>query len=158
MTWLDWVLVLWLVASAIYGLVKGLFPLAFGLAGLVIGIVLARRLYSPVSTWFGFISNETAARVVAFVIIVAVVLVVAALLGRLAQRALASLSLGWVDRLGGAILGLAVGAVSAGALLAVLSRLTFLGLEPLIGDSPLASALLKGLPLLSALLPGEFRG
>ena len=61
--------------------------------------------------------------------------------------------LGWIDRLGGAILGFLMGAIFMGATLAVLVKFFSTGL---VAESFLAGVLLDKFPLILALLPSEF--
>ena len=62
--------------------------------------------------------------------------------------------LGWVNRLGGAVLGLILGAIFCGALLAMWVK--FQGIGDTILDSALASFLLDKFPIVMGLLPSEF--
>jgi membrane protein required for colicin V production len=59
-----------------------------------------------------------------------------------------------VNRLGGAVLGLFLGAFFCGGLLAMWVH--FLGMPQAIADSAIATVLLDRLPMVLALLPGEF--
>ena len=62
--------------------------------------------------------------------------------------------LGWVDRLGGAILGLAVGGLFCAAVLAASVKFG-LG-SGLVDGSGISTLLLDWLPAVLVLLPGEF--
>jgi membrane protein required for colicin V production len=81
------------------------------------------------------------------------VIVVAGLLARLLKLALSAVLLGWVDKVGGAVVGLLVGAIIWSIILA--TWVQFFGSD-LVADSFLAEVLLDKFPLILALLPEEF--
>lgn len=153
MNWLDIILIIALVGSAFIGLRLGIIKAVLSLVGLIVGVVLAGNFYEPVSSWFGFISNDNAANIVAFILILVGVMLLAALLARLLKLAASITMLGWVDRIGGAVFGFLMGAILLSALLATWVK--FLG-TGLVTESFLAGVLLDKFPLILALLPEEF--
>jgi len=153
MNWLDIILIIALVGSAFIGLWIGIIRAALALVGLIVGVVLAGNFYEPVSSWFGFIPNDDAANIVAFILILVGVMLLAALLARLLKLAASITMLGWVDRIGGAVFGFLMGAILWSALLATWVK--FLG-TGLVTESFLAGVLLDKFPLILALLPEEF--
>ena len=153
MNWLDIILIIALVGSAFIGLRLGIIKAVLSLVGLIVGVVLAGNFYEPVSSWFGFISNDNAANTVAFILILVGVMLLAALLARLLKLAASITMLGWVDRIGGAVFGFLMGAILLSALLATWVK--FLG-TGLVTESFLAGVLLDKFPLILALLPEEF--
>jgi len=153
MNWLDIILIIALVGSALVGLWIGIIRAALALIGLIVGVVLAGNFYEPVSSWFGFIPNDDAANIVAFILILVGVMLVAALLARLLKLAASITMLGLVDRIGGAVFGFLMGAILLSALLATWVK--FLG-TGLVTESFLAGVLLDKFPLILALLPEEF--
>ena len=153
MNWLDLVLVVVLIISALIGLRAGLIRAALSLAGLIVGIILAGRYYVPFSEQLAFIPQAGLAKVVAFAIIFIGVMVVASVLARLLKWAASVMMLGWVNRIGGAIFCFVLGAVFCSALLAIWVK--FLGAGA-IADSGLATVLLGRFPIVLALLPPEF--
>ncbi|MCX6002834.1 MAG: CvpA family protein, partial [Chloroflexi bacterium] len=78
---------------------------------------------------------------------------VAALIAMALRSIIKAVMLGWVDRLGGAILGLIMGVLSVSALLAIVVKLTD---SSLITNSALASFFLDKFPLILGFLPKEF--
>ena len=156
MNWLDWVLVASLGFSIISGLKKGLVKTVFGIAGMVVGIILASRYYNLLAPNLTFISQENLAKIAAFVIIVAAISLIANILGAIFKKIVSMLTLGWVDRLSGAVLGLALGAISLGVTLALLIKFSIFGLDQIISQSWLAALLLKTYPLVKNLLPMDF--
>jgi membrane protein required for colicin V production len=154
MNWLDIVIIILLIISAISGLISGFIKSAFSLAGLLGGIFLAGRYYVAFSGLFGFINNDNTARIVAFIIIFVAVMIVATILGIVFTKIISAVLLGWINRLLGAALGVLLGAIFIGALLAILVKYT--GSNSIITDSAMASFLLDRVPLVLALLPPEF--
>ena len=153
MNWIDIVIAIYLILSVIGGAMPGLIRSVLSLLGMIIGVVLAANFYEKLATVFGFIHNQTVANVISFVLIVGAVVVIAAIVGSALRSVIKAIHLGWIDGLGGAVFGLAMGAISAGALLAVIIKLT--GSE-LIANSALAGFLLDKFPMVLGFLPSEF--
>ena len=154
MNWLDIVIVIIIGICAFIGLRKGLIKAVLSLVGLIVGIVLAGRYYHPFSEYLTFITNETLARIAAFLIILIGVMVVATLIARLLKWATSAIMLGWVDRVGGIGFGIFLGAMFCGAGIAIWARIA--GIEGAISESVLARLLLDRFPMVLALLPDEF--
>jgi len=153
MNWLDIIIAIVLVVSMIMGFANGLIKSLMTLAGLVVGIFLAGRFYENLAGAMGFISNENAAKIVAFIIIFAVVMIIAAIASMLLTKLVSAILLGWINRLGGAAFGLILGAIFIAAILAIWAK--YAG-NSLIEGSALASFLLDTFPFILGLLPSEF--
>ena len=154
MNWLDIVILVVLVMATIFGLRTGIIKAVLSLAGLIFGVILAGRYYAPLAEQLTFIPQAGAAKIVAFALILIGVMVIAGVLAKLLKWAVSVVMLGWVNRLGGAVFGLLMGATFCGALLAIWVK--FLGPGDTIVDSTLARVLLGYLPIVLALLPEEF--
>ncbi len=154
MNWLDIVIIVALAISTFLGLRTGIIKAVLSLAGLIVGVILAGHLYVPLSEQLSFIPQAGVAEVVAFAIILIGVMVIAVVLARLLKWAASVVMLGWVNHLGGAIFGLALGAIFCGALLAIWVK--WLGAGSIIAESIVAAVLLEKFPLILALLPDEF--
>ena len=61
--------------------------------------------------------------------------------------------LGWVDKIGGAVLGLILGALSISAILAIIAKVSN---SSLITDSKFAGFFLDEFPLILKFLPSDF--
>jgi membrane protein required for colicin V production len=153
MNWLDILILITLAASVIGGLTTGIVRGLVNLAGLILGIFLAGLYYETVAGWLGFISNADIAKTAAFVLIVAVVMIIAGLVGALLHKLISAVLLGWLDHLLGGVLGLLVGAIAWGALLALWAK--FFNADAVSG-SAIAKILLDKFPLVLALLPPGF--
>ena len=153
MNWLDIVLLVMLALSAVNGLIQGLIKAVLSLVGIIVGVILAGQFYQPLSDLFGFINNEDTADIVAFLIILIGVMLLAYLLAQLLTKVATVTMLGWVNRLGGAIFGLLVGAIFLSALLATWVK--FSGSDT-VTSSAIAGFLLDKFPLILTLLPEDF--
>jgi membrane protein required for colicin V production len=154
MHWLDIVILVALAIATFLGLRMGLIKAALILVGIVVGVILAGHYSGPLAQRLTFIPSEGVAKVVAFAFILIGVLVIAAIVAKLLTWAAKVVMLGWVNRLGGAVLGLLLGALFCGALLAM--WVNFVGMADAIAQSAIATILLDRLPMVLALLPGEF--
>ncbi len=153
MNWLDIIIIVALIIPAFFGAKQGLIKAALSLAGLIVGVVLASNYYQQLGRVLDFIDNENIASIVAFILILVVVMVIANVLAVLLKATAKAVLLGWVDRLGGAIFGLVMGALFMGAILAIVVK--FFG-TVLVTESVLAGILLDKFPVVLALLPSEF--
>ena len=154
MNWLDLVIIVALAISTFIGFKTGIIKAALSLAGLIVGVILAGRYYVTFSGWLSFIPNENVAKIAAFAIILIGIMVIAAILARLLKWTVSVMMLGWVNHLGGAVFGLALGAIFCSALLAIWVK--WLGVGSTITESIVAALLLDKFPLILALLPDEF--
>lgn len=154
MNWLDIVIIIVIVIAGLAGLKVGIIKALLTVAGVVVGVVLAGRL----STWLGgrltFISNPGAAKAAAFAIILVVVIIIFLVAAALLNKIISSILLGWVNRLGGAVLGLFLAGVFIGAVLTMWVK--FLGAGNTIQDSVMAGFLLNSFPVVLGLLPSDF--
>ncbi|MBA7504667.1 hypothetical protein ES706_03314 [subsurface metagenome] len=154
MSWLDIVIIVVVVIATFWGLRIGILKAVLSLAGLIVGVILAGRFYVPLSQQLTFIPQVGIAKIVAFAIILVGIMVIAGVLANLLKWAASIMMLGWVNRLGGAVFGLVLGAIFCSALLAIWVK--FLGVAGVISESILTAVLLHYFPMVLALLPGEF--
>jgi membrane protein required for colicin V production len=153
MNWLDIVVIVALVIPVFIGFKKGVIKAALTLAGLIIGVILASNFYKPFAQALTFITDESIANIVAFILILTGVMVIAHVLVRLLKFVTSVTMLGWIDRLGGALFAFLIGAILWSALLATWVK--FFGTS-LVADSFLARVLLDKFPFILGLLPNEF--
>lgn len=153
MNWLDIIIIIALIVPIFTGLMQGLIKAALSLAGIIVGVVLASNFYETVGGWLAFISNEDVANIVAFIIILALVFIIAQVVAFFLRATIKALTLGWVDRVGGAVFGFIMGAILISALLATVVK--FFG-EGLVTESALGQFLLDSFPIILGLLPSRF--
>jgi membrane protein required for colicin V production len=113
MNLLDFLLLLPVVWLCIRGFGKGLIIELATLAGLALGILaayfLADNLQGLIKDYFSF--NDTGTRIAAYIIIFLVVMLVMFIIGKLVEKSVDLVSLGWLNKLLGAIVGIAKGIV-----------------------------------------------
>lgn len=126
LTWLDWLFVALLTVTALSGLMRGMIREVLGLAAWLVAIVAARLLAPDVAGRLtGLVDSPDGRLVIAFVLVIAAVIIIFMLITRMLQAVLGWAGLGIIDRLGGAAFGLLKG----GAILVVVTLL--IGLTPL---------------------------
>jgi membrane protein required for colicin V production len=153
MNWLDVLILIGLAASVMSGLTKGVVRGVVNLLGVLFGVFMAGRFYEMASGWLGLIHNQNVAHAVAFMAIVIVFMILAGLLGELLHKIISGIMLGWLDHMIGGILGLFIGAVAWGAILALWVKFFSNGA---VSGSAIARILLDKFPLVLNLLPGSF--
>jgi membrane protein required for colicin V production len=156
MNWLDIVIIVGLIISVIIGLQAGLIKVLFLLAGVIIGVILAGRYSDSLADKLSFISDPGIAGVVAFVIILLATIIVALILAYIVEKIAHWVLLGWLDKLGGAVIGLLLGAIGIGAILAMWMK--YQGGVDVISGSVMAKFLLDQFGIVLGLLPSEYEG
>ena len=108
----DWIILLFLLFSVVTAAWEGFFHEAFGLAGLIVGYLVAAWQYRRLADWFEtFLKQTWLGDISAFLIIFFAVLIIAGLLGRLMRRVMKAAGLTAIDRTLGALLGLVKGSL-----------------------------------------------
>jgi membrane protein required for colicin V production len=144
------IVILGLISGIARGFVRGL----FGLAGLIIGVMIAAGNYQYVSrTVLAFMPDERLRTILAFVAILLIALLLFSLLGRLLSKAVHLAELGWVDRLAGAVLGILTASILSGMLL-MLAVIGGVHGERFLVDSVLAPKVLAVTDAVVSIFPG----
>lgn len=111
MNLLDFLLLIPIVWLCIRGFGKGLVLELATLAGLALGILaayfFADELEAMITDYFSFSSSAT--RIIAYIIIFLLVLLVLFIVGKLVEKSVDMVALGWLNKLLGAIIGIAKG-------------------------------------------------
>jgi len=152
--YLDIVILIVIAVSAFSGFLQGLIKAVLSFVGLALGISLASRYYASLAPDLTFISNPTFAEIAAFAIILITILIATTVTAVVLTNIASAILLGWLNRLGGAVLGFLIGSLICGVVLAVWLR--FFGATGFITESVLAKVLLDKLPLVLSFLPKEF--
>jgi len=153
MNWLDIIILVVIVGSAVGGLFNGFIKTVFSLGGFILGVFLAGRYYGGLGDSLTFIANETAAGILAFIIIFVAVTVIFAILGSVFTKIVSWALLGWINRLLGGVIGAFMGALMISAILAIIIKYTG---SSIISGSAIAGFLLNYFPMILGLLPDEF--
>lgn len=126
MTAFDFIVIGVVVVSTLLAFMRGFMRVVVSLATLVIAALAAIHFSAPVGMMLPDFGGSPAARyVTAFALIAIAVLIVGALAGWVLSRLVRAIGLGFLDRLLGAVVGLARGALIAvlGVLIAGLTSL-----------------------------------
>ena len=153
---LDWLLIALLAYSVVKAFLQGFFREAFALGGLVIGLLIASWGYESAALHLnGLITSPPIAQFVAFLLILAVTMVVFSIAGKLLRKTASAIGLGLLDRLGGAVFGFVRGCLLGVALLMAFTA--FLPTAPWIRNSKMAPYFLQGGHAVSFLVPEDLK-
>jgi membrane protein required for colicin V production len=157
MNWLDAVIVIviaWLTFAAFR---VGIIREVVGVIALVVGVLAAGYYYDDLAeNVLLVIDDDTAANVIAFLVLFGTVALGGQLAAFLLKQMTALLALGWVDHLAGAAFGLLKGLILVEVFLILFTTYPYLGLGGAVRGSAIAPLFLDGGPVLLKLLPGEF--
>jgi membrane protein required for colicin V production len=121
----DWAILTVLLIAVVSATVQGFFHEAFGLAGLVVGYVLAAWQYPRVAVWFApHVKAPWLSDMLGFLIIFLAVVILACILGRTVRWAMKEAGLSALDRTLGALLGLLKGALFVSVILMGMTAFT----------------------------------
>jgi membrane protein required for colicin V production len=154
MNWLDILILVVLAVSVIGGLMAGVIKILFGVVGIILGVVLAGRFGGSLADKLTFISDARTANILSFIVIMIVVLLIAGLLAFIFKKIAEGVMLGWINRLGGAVLGLFMGMILMAAILTV--SVKYAGFGGSVENSWMAGFLLNKFPIVLGFLPKEF--
>lgn len=107
MTTIDIVFLIIIGAGAILGLFKGFIKQLATIAGLIVGLIAAKSLYLSLAEKISPMLDDsmTVAQIISFVAIWIAVPLAFLLVATLLTKAMAAISLGWLNRLMGLLLG-----------------------------------------------------
>ncbi|MBZ5571134.1 MAG: CvpA family protein [Acidobacteriia bacterium] len=124
MTAADWIIVVAIVVSVVQAAIAGFFQEAFGIAGLVLGYLLAAWNYHRLADHFAQYSSRWLVEIAAFLIIFAVAMLLAGVAGRIARWIMKEAGLSSVDRVLGGALGLLRGCLGVAIVLVSMAAFT----------------------------------
>ncbi len=152
----DWIIIAFLVFSVTGAALQGFFHEAFGLAGLVVGYLFAAWQYHRLAEWFApYLKSPWVGDIAGFLIIFFAVLMVAGFAGRIARWAMKKAGLSALDRILGALLGLARGVLVVAIVLTAVAA--FAPAAKWLAGSELAPYFLVGGRAAVWLAPSELR-
>jgi len=121
----DWAILAIILISVLQAASEGFFHAAFGVAGLVVGYVLAAWQYHRLAAWFAsYLKSPWLGDIAAFLIIFVAVLVLAGIIGRVVRWAVREAGLSWFDRSLGAAFGVLRGALMVAVILMGMTAFT----------------------------------
>lgn len=159
MNWLDGLIIFVVLICMFLGYRRGLLGTLIMLGGIVLAIVMAGWFYSPVANWLSnYLESWTQARVAAFIVIFVGIVVVALTISWLLDRFLSLAHIAWLNKLGGLVIGLVIGALVWGAVLSLIVKFPWGNVERTVRSSAIADFLLDKFPFVLYLLPNDFEG
>ncbi len=158
MNGLDYVIVVAIALGAIYGLSRGALRMATSVLSVAGGLYVASIKYGWAAAvarkQFG--TNPTLSAVIGYVAMFAIVFVVIEIAGSTVTRLARTVHFGWLDRIGGGVLGAAIAAALAGVGVMLLTALLPAD-TPLLTHSDLAHELVAYNYALLEYVPPEVR-
>ena len=133
MNYLDIIIGIILILFAIVGLRNGIIREAFSLAAFIGGIYGAIKLSDMVGKWLGNIINVSPEwmAVISFILVFIALALLINWLGNMLANLIESVSLGFIDKLGGIVFGIAKGFLLVGVLILLLD---FFGIKDVVDD------------------------
>ncbi len=131
MNYLDIIIGIILILFALGGLRNGIIREAFSLAAFIGGIYGAIKLSDLVGKWLGNLINVSQEwmSVISFIIVFIALALLINWLGGLLANLIESISLGFIDKLGGAVFGVVKGFILVGVLILLLD---FFGIKDVL--------------------------
>jgi membrane protein required for colicin V production len=121
----DWAIVGVIAVSTAVATSEGFVQQAFGIAGLIVGYLLAAWQYHQLAEWFGpHVSSAWVGDIAAFVLIFVAVVIVAGVAGRIVRWAMKGVGLSLFDRVLGALLGVVKGSLFVSIILMGMTAFT----------------------------------
>jgi len=121
----DWIILVVLLISVAQAASEGFFQVAFGIAGLVVGYMVAAWQYHRLADYFApNLKAPWLGDVLGFLIIFVGVIIVAGIAGRIARWAMKEVGLSFFDRFLGGVLGLIRGALMISVVLLGMAAFT----------------------------------
>ncbi|MCF7794792.1 CvpA family protein [Patescibacteria group bacterium] len=157
----DTILIVILAGFVFYGLFKGIIKMIGDLAGLIVGAWLASYYYLDFANWLAEfnIGSDYILKIVSFVVLFALASKLVSLAFSLLEKVLKLVFLipfvKTLNRLLGAVLGFAIGSISIGLILFVISKYVPVStsLATWLTNSEIAPFLLSAAKILMPLLP-----
>lgn len=160
MNWVDVVIIVVMLFGAYMGYKHGLIRTLFTFAGLLAGLAIAGQYSDNLADKLSP-SHAQWAAILSFVLILFAVIIAANLVGKVAKVFFKLMLMGWLDTIGGTVVGLVVGAFAIAGLLTIVaewqwSHTVASSIRDAIGDSSLAKVLIDNFGLVLGLLPDKY--
>ncbi len=123
----DWVLILVFALTALWGYKTGLIDAALNAITIYVGLFLSGLFAARVlSLFWDGVESESVSTAVGYVIIFVTVFIASRIVSGIIKKALKITFMGWVDNLGGIVIGLVAGMLIAGGVMTVAARYTYI--------------------------------
>jgi len=123
----DWVLILVFALTALWGYKTGLIDAALNAITIYVGLFLSGLFAARVlSLFWDGVESESVSTAIGYVIIFVAVFIASRIVSGIIKKALKITFMGWVDNLGGIVVGLVAGMLIAGGVMTVAARYTYI--------------------------------
>ena len=123
----DWVLILVFALTALWGYKTGLIDAALNAITIYVGLFLSGLFAARVlSLFWDGVESESVSTAIGYVIIFVTVFIASRIVSGIIKKALKITLTGWVDNLGGIVIGLVAGMLIAGGVMTVAARYTYI--------------------------------
>ena len=158
MNGLDYVILAVIGLGAIFGSGRGILRIASSLIALIAAVYLAALYYQAAGGYLtrAFSMRPGAGAVLGYIVIFLTVMVIVAWGGAKLAELVRAVHMSWADRLGGAFVGAALGALLAG-LIVVVATVTLPADTPVLRQSQLAPRVLDYSHNLADFIPAQIR-
>ncbi|MGZ6195240.1 MAG: CvpA family protein [Candidatus Binataceae bacterium] len=158
MNGLDLLILAAIGLGALFGAGRGILRIASSLIALVAAFYFAALYYQAVGGYLAraFSMRPASGATLGYIVIFLAVMIVVAWGGDKLALLIRAVHMTWADRLGGAVVGAALGALLAG-LVVVVATVTLPAGTPMIRDSQLAPRVLDYSHDLAGFVPGQIR-
>ena len=127
MNMFDWVLILVFALTALWGYKTGLIDAALNAITIYVGLFLSGLFAARVlSLFWDGVESESVSTAIGYVIIFVTVFIASRIVSGIIKKALKITFTGWVDNLGGIVIGLVAGMLIAGGVMTVAARYTYI--------------------------------
>jgi membrane protein required for colicin V production len=157
-SWIDLVLVLVIASSVLAGFAAGFARVGVGFAAMIVGMFCGFWFYGIVAGYvIDYVSSRAIANLIGFFVILAGVLIVGAILGRILAKFFKWVGLSWLDRLLGGVFGIVRGFVIAAAMVTVLLAFSPSPPPRSVVDSKILPYVINVSDALAAMTPHEIK-
>ena len=123
----DWVLIVVFALTALWGYKSGLIDAALNAITIYVGLFLSGLFAARVlSLFWDGVESESVSTAIGYVIIFVAVFIASRIVSGIIKKALKITFMGWVDNLGGIVIGLVAGMLIAGGVMTVAARYTYI--------------------------------
>ena len=123
----DWVLIVVFALTALWGYKSGLIDAALNAISIYVGLFLSGLFAARVlSLFWDGVESESVSTAIGYVIIFVTVFIASRIVSGIIKKALKITFMGWVDNLGGIVIGLVAGMLIAGGAMTVAARYTYI--------------------------------
>ena len=158
MNWIDAVIIVALLGFTYSAFNAGLIREVITIFGAIFAVALAGLFYTDLARDIDVaVDDFETSKIIAFATIFGATVLASQLLAIFLKEAASLLLLGMADSLGGALIGLVKGLIFVEIGLIVAITFPSLHLEGAVRDALLAPFFLDALPVLTRILPGEFK-